>query len=151
PRVAARTFPANLVARHPVSALSHGNWNRAYHNQYAGRVGSARRKADRVCSHPEIPRGIEKRYCASHEIPQAPRLGAVDRTSHRDLFRLNRLLCGVERELLDRSLPDAFRVRVLVHGAYVAAAGPSSQFVSQPCGEPFEAIPSRCLNTVPFI
>ena len=61
------------------------------------------------------------------EISQTPGLDSLHRVADRHLFRADRLVRHRQRELHHRAVPVPVRLRILVHRADVAVAGPLRQ------------------------
>ena len=90
-------------------------------------------------AHSQVSRGIEEGQDQRHQIPAPPGLGALGRTSDRQLLRAYRLLRHRQRELHHRAVSGFVRGRLLVHGIDVFVAGPLLGPVAER-GDPHQAV-----------
>ena len=101
-----------------------GFGHRPHGHQHQGGDGGLVRHQERLCAHPQVPRGQEGRKVAGRQVSQAADPGAVDRVIHRLLFLRGHSLHLLQPELLHRAVPDSLCHRLLVHRSDESAARP---------------------------
>src|SRR5262249_27016579 len=104
--------------------ISDGIRHWAYGDQYARSARGAVWGEISVRPYPEIPRRTSQRKIGrGKQIPQATWYCPLDRTGYWILFRGDRMVRDLQRQLLHRALPDNLRNWLLVYRLDVPAAG----------------------------
>src|SRR5207237_184354 len=99
-----------------------GHWTHGH--EHESRTGSALRDQIIIQAHAEVSRRKEIRPGAGQQVSPAVGYHPVDRVGHRNLFRVDSVLCRLQPELHHRSIPAVVRAGILVYGPDVTAARP---------------------------